>query len=102
MCIAVVAWIASHDREIRFRLRLFVESDGELRSHGPSLTECAIESAIGELDRRGVGTVLRLLEEHVTAKQLDTVLGPEDLELREPVVLDSSPFTRPGHRIAHV
>jgi hypothetical protein len=81
MCITVVARIASHDTEVRFRLRLFVESDGELLSHGPSLTECAIDGAKRELDRGGAGTVLRLLEEHITAEQLDTVLGAEDLEL---------------------
>src|SRR5262249_14534940 len=101
MRVAMVARIARHDTKIGLGFRCFVERDGQLWSHAPSLSEGSIESAIRELDRGGVRTILRFLDDDITGKQLDAVLGSEEFEVGKPLVLDPSPLPCSHHRIAH-
>ena len=94
--------MAGHDADIRFRLGLFVESDRHLRPHVPSGAERPLEGPLDQANARGVRAVLRLLDDHLAAEQLDPVLGPEDLGLCQSLVLQPCPLPRADRRLAHV
>ena len=94
--------MAGHDADIRFRLGLFVESDRHLRPHVPAGAERPLEGPLDQANARGVRAVLRLLDDHLAAEQLDPVVGPEDLGLCQSLVLQPCPLPRADRRLAHL
>jgi hypothetical protein len=100
--VTVVARVPGDDGHVRLGLGCVVERDGSLDLHGPARTEREAERLSRKLDRDDVRAVPGLLEQHVPGKQLDALVGADDLGVGEPVVLDTRPFPSVDDRLERV
>ena len=96
MRVAIVLCIVGNHRDIGFRFRIVVEGERKLRVDLPnSRIESSAERLDDATDPARVPAALRLADNELAVKELDTLSGPEDAELHQPVVLGARPSTCP-------
>src|SRR5262249_44712510 len=96
MGIAVIAWRASDNADVRFGLGPVVETDRALNLNEPALSEGALQRPCHEHHRGAVRALLRLLNEQQSIKQLEGVALVENAAIDQLGVLPPGPAIQRG------
>jgi hypothetical protein len=88
---AIVAGSARDDAGVGLRLGLVVERDGELGANRPALSERSSQGLLDELHRGRMRACLGLVDDQLSAEELDRLVLVEDPERDQMIILRACP-----------
>jgi len=96
-----VAGIATHDRDVGFRFGIGPEPKRKLDADTPARSKRLAQGFTGQVDRRGMRSVLRLGDDESSFQELDRIVFVEHADVDQPAVLPTGPASCSDRGLGH-